>query len=156
MARLGMAILCLKFWQALRRRRRRRVRLRAPTRSGSWYCMLRRGMGRGCGGWGGVRGVAPLPRSFPRRMGGVAVTLTDAENFPAVKDASDAAWREALAQVRRIHEDLVKTVAALPDSRLDEVVPGKEGAHYTLYYMLHGVVQHELYHAGQIALLKKM
>jgi len=91
-----------------------------------------------------------------RRMGGVAVTLSDAENFPAVKDASDAAWREALAQVRRVHKDLVKTVAALPDSRLDEVVPGKEGAHYTFYYMLHGVVQHELYHAGQIALLKKM
>jgi hypothetical protein len=47
-------------------------------------------------------------------------------------------------------------VTSLPDSRLGDVVPGKEGAHYTFYYMLHGVVQHELYHAGQIALLKKM
>jgi len=106
--------------------------------------------------WELVLHVAAWDGAVLRRMGGVAVTLTDAENFPAVKDASDAAWREALAQVRRIHEDLVKTVAALPDSRLDEVVPGKEGAHYTFYYMLHGVVQHELYHAGQIALLKKM
>jgi uncharacterized damage-inducible protein DinB len=35
-------------------------------------------------------------------------------------------------------------------------VPGKKGAHYNFYYMLQGVVQHELYHAGQIALLKKM
>jgi len=43
----------------------------------------------------------------------------------------------------------------MPDSRLYEVVPDKEGTHYTFYYMLHGVVQHELYHAGQIALLKK-
>jgi hypothetical protein len=58
--------------------------------------------------------------------------------------------------VRRVHEELVAAVAVLPDSRLDEVVPGKQGAHYTFYYMLHGVVQHELYHAGQIALLKKM
>jgi uncharacterized damage-inducible protein DinB len=46
-------------------------------------------------------------------------------------------------------------VVGLPDSRLYEMVPGKQGAHYTNYYMLHGVVQHELYHAGQIALLKK-
>jgi uncharacterized damage-inducible protein DinB len=91
-----------------------------------------------------------------RRLGGAAVELSDAENFPPVTDASDAAWRRALAEVRRVHEKLVAAVAALPDSRLDEIVPGKEGAHYTFYYMLHGVVQHELYHAGQIAILKKM
>jgi uncharacterized damage-inducible protein DinB len=106
--------------------------------------------------WELVLHIAAWDGAVLRRMGGVAVTLSDAENFPAVKDASNAAWRGALAQVRRVHEDLVKTVAALPDSRLDEVVPGKEGAHYTFYYMLHGVAQHELYHAGQIALLKKM
>jgi uncharacterized damage-inducible protein DinB len=106
--------------------------------------------------WELVLHIAAWDGAVLRRMGGVEVTLSDAENFPTVKDASDAAWREALAQVRRVHEDLVKTVAALPDSRLDEVVPGTEGAHYTFYYMLHGVAQHELYHAGQIALLKKM
>jgi len=50
----------------------------------------------------------------------------------------------------------VAAVDDLPDSRLYEVVPGKTGKHYTFYYMLHGVVQHELYHAGQIALLKKL
>jgi len=100
--------------------------------------------------------IAAWDGAVLRRMGGGAVSLSDAENFPAVKDASDAAWREALAQVRRVHEELIAAVAALPDSRLDEVVPGKEGAHYTFYFMLHGVVQHELYHAGQIALLKKM
>ena len=106
--------------------------------------------------WELVLHIAAWDGAVLRRMGGVAVSLSDAENFPPVKDASDAAWREALAQVRRVHEELISAVAALPDSRLDEVVPGKEGAHYTFYYMLHGVVQHELYHAGQIALLKKM
>jgi hypothetical protein len=47
---------------------------------------------------------------------------------------------------------LVKTVAALPESRLRERVPGKK---YDFYFLLHGVAQHELYHAGQIAILKK-
>ena len=48
-------------------------------------------------------------------------------------------------------------VAAFPDERLNEKVPGKanEPDWYNFYFMLHGVVQHELYHAGQIALLKK-
>ena len=106
--------------------------------------------------WELVLHIAAWDGAVLRRLSGDAVELSDAENFPAVTDPSEAAWRMTLAEVRRVHEELVKTVAALPDSRLDEIVPGKKGAHYTFYYMLHGVVQHELYHAGQIALLKKM
>ena len=106
--------------------------------------------------WELVLHIAAWDGAVLRRLSGAAVELSDAENFPAVTDASEAAWRKTLVEVRRVHEELVKTVAALPDSRLDQTVPGKQGAHYTFYYMLHGVVQHELYHAGQIALLKKM
>jgi hypothetical protein len=40
----------------------------------------------------------------------------------------------------------------LTDERLDDTVSGKG---YSIYVMLHGVIQHDLYHAGQIALLKK-
>lgn len=105
--------------------------------------------------WELVLHIAAWDGAVLRRLGGAAVELSDAENFPPVTDASEAAWRKALAHVRRVHEELVSAVAVLPDSRLGEMVPGKKGAHYTFYYMLHGVVQHELYHAGQIALLKK-
>ncbi len=106
--------------------------------------------------WELVLHISAWDGAVLRRMGGVAVELSDAENFPQVTDASETAWRTALARVRRVHEELVAAVATLPESRLYEMVPGKEGAHYTFYYMLHGVAQHELYHAGQIALLKKM
>lgn len=106
--------------------------------------------------WELVLHIAAWDGAALRRLGGAAVELRDAENFPAVTDTSDAAWRGALAEVRRVHEELLAAVAALPDSRLEEMVPGKKGAHYNFYYMLQGVVQHELYHAGQIALLKKI
>jgi uncharacterized damage-inducible protein DinB len=106
--------------------------------------------------WELVLHIAAWDDAVRQRLGGVAVTLSDAENFPPVTDTSEAAWRAALTQVRRAHHDLLAAVAGLPDSRLYDLVPGKEGGHYTFYYMLHGVVQHELYHAGQIALLKKM
>jgi len=106
--------------------------------------------------WELVLHVAAWDGAALRRLGGVAVELSDAENFPPVTDTSEAAWRSALAQARRAHDELIGAVVALPDSRLYEMVPGKRGAHYTFYYMFHGVVQHELYHAGQIALLKKM
>jgi uncharacterized damage-inducible protein DinB len=91
-----------------------------------------------------------------RRMGGAAVKLSAAKNFPLVTNTSETTWRDAQAQLRMAHDKLVAAVDDLPDSRLYEMVPGKTGKHYTFYYMLHGVVQHELYHAGQIALLKKL
>jgi uncharacterized damage-inducible protein DinB len=106
--------------------------------------------------WELVLHIAAWDAAVLRRFEGVAVELSDAENFPPVTDVSDAAWRAALARVKGGHEKLIQAVAATPDSRLLEMVSGKEGDHYTFYYMLHGLAQHELYHAGQIALLKKM
>jgi uncharacterized damage-inducible protein DinB len=105
--------------------------------------------------WELVLHIAAWDGAVLRRLGGVAVTVSAAENFPPVTDTSDVAWRKTLADVRRIHEKLIEAVTGFPDSRLNDIVPAKEGAHHTFYYMLHGVVQHELYHAGQIALLKK-
>jgi uncharacterized damage-inducible protein DinB len=84
-----------------------------------------------------------------------AVQPMGEENFPPVKDNSDAAWGKAVEHAKRTHNELVKAVAAFPDSRLQEQVPGKTEGYYNFFYMFSGIVQHELYHAGQIALLKK-
>jgi uncharacterized damage-inducible protein DinB len=81
-----------------------------------------------------------------------ALQLNNAENFPVVQDKSAAAWKKAVAHVKRTHAELLRTVTALPDQRLTERVPGKK---YDIRFMLEGVAQHELYHAGQIAILKK-
>jgi uncharacterized damage-inducible protein DinB len=90
-----------------------------------------------------------------RRAAGAAVNLTDAENFPSVEDPSETAWKRTVESVKKTHVELVKTVSAFPDARLAEQVPGKAQSYYNFYYMFSGIVQHELYHAGQIALLKK-
>ena len=90
-----------------------------------------------------------------RRAHGDTVKLSDAENFPAIADSSRAAWQAAVAKAKSKHDELVETVAAFPDSRLNEQVPGKSDKYHTFYYMFSGIVQHDLYHAGQIALLKK-
>jgi len=106
--------------------------------------------------WELVLHITAWDGAVRRRMTGVAVALSDQENFPPVIDTSDAAWSRTLEHARRVHDDLIDAVSKFPDARLADQVPGKQGAHYNFYYMLHGVAQHELYHAGQIALLKKM
>ncbi|MGB9073873.1 MAG: DinB family protein [Terriglobales bacterium] len=106
--------------------------------------------------WELVLHIAAWDGAVRRRLGGEAVTLSGEQNFPPVKDTSESAWRRTLAHARQVHDELVAAAAAFPDSRLDQKVPGKDPDYDTFYYMLHGVVQHELYHAGQIALFKKM
>lgn len=88
-----------------------------------------------------------------RRLSGEFILeLPPDEDWPAVGDASDAAWNKALEELERGHEHLQQAMARLTDRQLAEPVPGKN---YSVYIMLHGVVQHTLYHAGQIAILKK-
>ena len=99
--------------------------------------------------------IAAWDDAVRRRTGGTAVTLSDEQNFPPVKDTSEAAWRQAIQFAKNTHNELIKAVAAFPDSRLHGQVPGKTESYYNYFYMFSGIVQHELYHAGQIALLKK-
>jgi len=105
--------------------------------------------------WELVLHIAAWDNAVIRRTRGEIVRVPAAQNFPRVKDTSEAAWRETLAHAKRTHRELVKAVAAFPDSRLGEQVAGKSQKHHDFYYMFSGVAQHELYHAGQIALLKK-
>jgi hypothetical protein len=82
-----------------------------------------------------------------------AVTAPAAGDFPPVTDTSPDAWSAALADLERQQRRLREVVAALDPARLEETVPGKD---YPAAVMLHGTAQHFAYHAGQIALLKKL
>lgn len=103
--------------------------------------------------WELVLHVAVWDGAALRRLDGEKCQPTGLANFPLVPTPTEAAWRKAVGQTKRTHDTLVKTVGALPESRLAERVPGKR---YNFYHMLHGIAQHELYHAGQIAILKKV
>ena len=102
--------------------------------------------------WELVLHVAAWDGAGLKRLGGKKCQLKGPANFPPVRNRSEAAWRDAVAVAKRTHEALVQTAAELSDARLRDRVPGKR---YDFYYMLHVIAQHELYHAGQIAILKK-
>jgi len=102
--------------------------------------------------WELVLHVSAWDDAACRRLDGEKVQLTGAANFPVVSKPTPTTWHEAIAGAKHTHELLVKRVADLPEPRLRERVPGKR---YDFYFMLHGVAQHALYHAGQIAILKK-
>ena len=89
-----------------------------------------------------------------RRLSGdrAAIEISSPEDWPPADDRSETAWEQAKAALDRGHEALVESIKRVPESRLDQ--PIFEGMS-TVYVTLHGVIQHDLYHAGQIAILKK-
>jgi uncharacterized damage-inducible protein DinB len=87
-----------------------------------------------------------------RRVEGEKVNVTTELDWPPVSDTTEAGWKESLKRLEHVESDLRKTTLQIPESRLEE--PAMEGGSL-VYILLHGVVQHALYHAGQIVLLKK-
>ena len=84
-----------------------------------------------------------LEAAHHRLHGNPARLLGDADWPTAVT------WEAATERLRHAAEQLL---ASAEQADLDAPVPGQA---YDVYFLLHGVVQHTLYHAGQIALLKR-
>jgi uncharacterized damage-inducible protein DinB len=81
-----------------------------------------------------------------RKLSGESLAEPDEGDFPAVEDTSEGAWRAARAL---LEERVTRLQAAIAD--LDD--PNLENA--SVYETLHGVVDHQVYHTGQIAALRK-
>jgi hypothetical protein len=74
------------------------------------------------------------------------------KDWPAVTDTGGPAWQSALDSLLQAGEKLAQAIESFPDARLTATVPGRD---YDFYYLFHGIVQHSLYHGGQIGMLKR-
>jgi uncharacterized damage-inducible protein DinB len=88
-----------------------------------------------------------------RRLGGDGRQLSASEDWPFIPEPHAENWNDSLSVLKRLNEDLRQAVRSFPVERLDQ--PLVPEASYTAYTQFIGVTQHNLYHAGQIALLKK-
>ena len=77
---------------------------------------------------------------------------------PSRDDGGDGAalaeaWRKDLALLAKTHADLRDTVAALQAASLDRA---SRGHRQTPRFMIAGIAMHDVYHAGQIQLLRRL
>jgi hypothetical protein len=80
--------------------------------------------------------------SFPR----------EGSDWISVADPSERAWRADVALLHEQHAALLRTVKQLPPFRLDS----KEGSKWTHAEQIAGIAAHDLYHTGQLQLIKKL
>ena len=95
-------------------------------------------------------------RACLRRLQRDPAQLTDEEDWQPINDTSDAAWESTKQQLVDTHRELLDAIARVDESRLNEpIITNSTTPSSSVYVTLHGGVQHDLYHAGQIAILKK-
>jgi len=102
--------------------------------------------------WELVGHIAAWENACRRRLGGDRAELSTAEDWPTVTDPTEAAWATTKAALIEGHHKLRESIAFLTEARLDEPILQDMPS---VYITIHGVIQHDLYHAGQIAILKK-
>jgi len=75
-------------------------------------------------------------------------TLQGERDWPPVRSTSADAWRETVDALQKRCESLVAAIQAFPPDKLGD-------GDRSYYALLHGIIQHNAYHGGQIALMKK-
>jgi uncharacterized damage-inducible protein DinB len=82
--------------------------------------------------------------SFPRKPA----------NWPTPDDVDERAWKADRALLKSEHERLLVEIHAFDPARFDVPAPGKDA--WTFGELLFGIVTHDVYHVGQIQLMKRL
>jgi len=81
-------------------------------------------------------------------------------DWPAAGEVSEARWSAAQADHREAQRELLDLLRSLPEHQLEARVAGDTaasiGAGISVKATIYGLLQHDVYHAGQIALLKRL
>jgi uncharacterized damage-inducible protein DinB len=110
--------------------------------------------------WEIVLHLTSWTREITRRLQqGNAQDPVDGDWPPMPVPADEPAWNTSLNALEAAHAALVAAMKQVDERRYDDVIGDERvretGGGVSYYVTLHGIIQHDIYHAGQIALLRK-
>jgi uncharacterized damage-inducible protein DinB len=110
--------------------------------------------------WETLLHVTAWTDEIRERIRGKTPGEPEAGDWPPVGPRTDRAWQDAQARLRASIEQLEQAMQSFPDARLEETVgpPARDQAQGTgvdTYTILHGQVQHLVYHTAQIASFRR-
>lgn len=80
------------------------------------------------------------------------VSFYDENDWRKLDHTDKSLWPEGLIRLDETQDELIDLLQEIDDSALAIEVPGRK---YDFRYLLHGLIQHDIYHAGQIAYVTK-
>lgn len=102
--------------------------------------------------WEIVRHIEVWDRVVLLRILGTIFDPTPEEDWPPVHDTGEDAWKRDVARMVATHEELNQAILGLNAEALEVRIQAERPE---LYRLVYGAAHHELYHAGQIAILRK-
>tara|TARA_R110002012_G_scaffold11112_5_gene49899 strand:+ start:176 stop:634 length:459 start_codon:yes stop_codon:yes gene_type:complete len=82
------------------------------------------------------------------------VLETPANNYiKKIEDASEEAWQQTLNALETTQKEWLYFLSTFPEADFEKEYPTNK---HSYYKHIHGIIQHDAYHLGQIVLLAKM
>ena len=87
------------------------------------------------------------------RLQEMEAAMPDNNFFKPVSDTSETAWRKTLEQLQESQIEWLSFLNTMDEEDLLKINPK---SNMTYFYHIHGIIQHDAYHLGQIVLLSKI
>jgi uncharacterized damage-inducible protein DinB len=81
------------------------------------------------------------------------IILDSTDDWTKINSLTDEAWQEILTNLADTQTELLEILETYSDRKLDNIVSGRK---YSIYMLLRGIIQHDIYHAGQMMLVKRL
>ncbi|WP_291286764.1 DinB family protein [Flavobacterium sp.] len=103
--------------------------------------------------WEIVNHLIQWRRNILKRVQGETIITPDHNYFVPVLDSSEAAWEQSLQSLGKSQELWHAFFEDFEDADLEKIYLNNN---HTYYEHIHGIIQHDVYHLGQIVILKKL
>lgn len=103
--------------------------------------------------WEIVNHLIQWRRNILNRVQGEIITTPDHNYFVPVLDPSEAAWEQSLQNLAKSQKAWNVFFEDFDDAHLEKIYTSNGR---TFYEHIHGIIQHDVYHLGQIVILKKL
>ena len=103
--------------------------------------------------WEIVNHLIQWRRNILSRMQGETITTPDHNYFVPVVDPTELAWQQSLQTLAKTQESWNAFLANFDDADFTKIYANNN---HTYYEHIHGIIQHDVYHLGQIVILKKL
>ncbi|PWB26962.1 DinB family protein [Flavobacterium sp. HTF] len=103
--------------------------------------------------WEIVNHLIQWRRTILSRVQGEIVNAPDHNYFVPVLDSSEAAWEQSLQSLAKSQELWNAFFENFDDADFAKIYASNN---HTYYEHIHGIIQHDVYHLGQIVILKKL
>lgn len=102
--------------------------------------------------WEIVNHIISWRNNVLKRIQGEIIKTPANNYFVPVKDTSDTAWQETLEKLAASQQAWIAALKKFDEKNFEKIYPNNN---LTYYEHIHGIIQHDIYHLGQIVLLTK-